>query len=102
MSTLAQVTGNALINCIHAAHEKYESKTMDWQQVVEIGWRLLTRQDMERFKQMCEDGLLGGSSCVIFEDWLAIHWSRDGYLCIKDGLPLKKQNLNWLQFFFIA
>jgi hypothetical protein len=51
--------GNALINCIHAAHKKYESNTMDWQQVIEIGWHQLTKADMERFEQMCEDGLLG-------------------------------------------
>ncbi len=62
---------------------------MDWQQVVEIGWRLLTRQDMEKFEQMCEDGLLGPRDYGIFEDWLAINRSRDGYLCIKDGLVLE-------------
>jgi hypothetical protein len=60
MSTLSQAMGNALINCIHAAHEKYESYAMDWQWVVEIDWRLLTKQDIERFKQMCEDQLLRG------------------------------------------
>jgi hypothetical protein len=41
---------------------------------------------MERFEQMCEDGLLGPSNYGIFEDWLAIDRSRDGYLHIKDGL----------------
>jgi hypothetical protein len=89
MSTLPQSTGNALISCIHAAHERYGSNAMDWQRVIEIGWHLLTRQDMERFKQMCENGLLRGSDYVIFEDWLAINRSRDGYLCIKDGLVLE-------------
>jgi hypothetical protein len=44
---------------------------------------------MERFKQMCEDGLLGGRDYIIFEDWLAINRLRDGYLCIKDGLVLE-------------
>jgi hypothetical protein len=62
---------------------------MDWQQVIEIGWRLLTKADMERFEQMCEDGLLGPSNYGIFEDWLAIDRSRDGYLRIKDGLVLE-------------
>jgi hypothetical protein len=62
---------------------------MDWQRVIEIGWHLLTRPDMERFKQMCEDGLLGPSNYGIFEDWLAINRSRDGYLRIKDGLVLE-------------
>jgi hypothetical protein len=52
MSTLPQTTGNAFINCINAAHTKYESNAMDWQWVVEIGWCLLTRLDMERLKQM--------------------------------------------------
>jgi hypothetical protein len=75
---LPQAIRNVLISCINAAHTKYESNPLDWQQVVEIGWRLLTRQDMERFEQMCEDGLLGGSDYVIFEGWLAINRSRDG------------------------
>ncbi len=43
---------------------------------------------MERFEEMCEDGLLGPGDYVIFEDWLAIDRSRDGYLCIRDGLVL--------------
>ncbi len=89
MSILPQAMGNALISCIHAAHEKYESNAVNWQRVVEIGWLLLTRQDMERFKQMCENGLLGQSNYVIFEDWLVIDRSRDGYLRIKDGLVLE-------------
>ncbi len=78
--------GNALINCINAAHEKYESNAMEWQQVNEIGWCLLSRADMGRFEQMCKDGLLGPSNYGIFEDWLAIDRSREGYLRIRDGL----------------
>jgi hypothetical protein len=58
MSSLPLAMGNALISCIHAAHTKYESNPLDWQRVVEIGWRLLTRQDMERFQEVCKDGLL--------------------------------------------
>jgi hypothetical protein len=86
MSTLPQTTGNALINCINADHKKYESNVMDWQWVIEIGWRLLTRPDMERFEQMCKDRFLGSSNCGIFEDWSAVDWSREGYLRIRDGL----------------
>ncbi len=89
MSTLLQTMGNAFINCINAAHTKYEPNAMDWQRVIEIGWCLLTRPDMERFKQMCEDGFLGLSNYGIFEDWPAIDRSRDGYLSIKDGLVLE-------------
>jgi hypothetical protein len=62
---------------------------MDWQRVIEIGWHLLIRADMERFEQMCEDGLLGPSNYGIFEDWSAIDRSRVGYLRIKDGLVLE-------------
>jgi hypothetical protein len=66
---------------------KYESNAMDWQMVIiETGWRLLTRADMERFEQMCEDGLLGRSNYRIFEDWLVINRLRDGHLRIKVGL----------------
>jgi hypothetical protein len=59
---------------------------MDWQMVIETSQRLLPRADMERFEQMCDDGLLGPSNYRIFEDWLAIDRSRDGYLRIKDGV----------------
>jgi hypothetical protein len=89
MSSLPQATGNALISCIHAAHTKYESNLLDWQRVVEIGWRLLTKQDMERFEETCKDGLLGPGDYVIFKDWLTIARSRDGYIHIRDGLVLE-------------
>jgi hypothetical protein len=46
MSSLPQAAGNAVISCIDAAHTKYESNPLDWQQVIEIGWRLLTKQNM--------------------------------------------------------
>ncbi len=65
---------------------------MDWQRVSEIGWRLLSKADMKRFKQMCEDGLLGPSNYGIFEDWSAIDRSRDGYLCIKNGLVFEGED----------
>jgi hypothetical protein len=93
MSTLPQTTGNALINCINAAHKKYESNAMGWQRVIEIGWRLLTRVDMEMFEQMCKDGVLGMSDYGIFEDWLAVDWSREGYLHIRDGLVFGGRDL---------
>jgi hypothetical protein len=44
---------------------------------------------MERFEEMCEDRLLGGSNYVIFEDWSAIDRSRDGYPRIRDRLVLE-------------
>ncbi len=81
--------GNAIISCIHVAHTKYESNLLDWQWVVEIGWCLLTRQDMERFQEMCKDRLLGPGDYGLFEDWSAIDRSRDGYICIRDGLVLE-------------
>jgi hypothetical protein len=61
---------------------------MDWQWVIEIGWRLLTKADIKRFEQMCEVRFLGPSNYGIFEDWPAINRSRDGYFRIKDRLPL--------------
>jgi hypothetical protein len=81
--------GNAVISCIHAAHKKYESNPLDWQRVVEIGWRLLTKQDMGRFEAMCEDGLLRPGDYGLFKDWLAIDRSRETYICIRDGLVLE-------------
>jgi hypothetical protein len=89
MSSLPQAAGNAVISCFHAAHMKYESNPLDWQWVVEIGWLLLTRQDMVRFHEMCKDGLLGPGDYGIFEDKSAINRSRDGYICIRDGLLLE-------------
>ena len=89
MPSLPQAVGNAVISCIHAAHAKYELNPLDWQGVVEIGWCLLTRQDMERFQEMCKDGLLGPGDYGIFEDWLAIDGLRDGYIRIRDGLVLE-------------
>ncbi len=53
ISLVPQAAGNAVISCICTAHTKYESNPVDWQWVVEIGWRLLTKQDMERFEEMC-------------------------------------------------
>ncbi len=82
---MLQAVGNAVISCICMAHTKYESNPVDWQQVVEIGWRLLTKQDMERFEEMCEDGLLGPGDYRLFEDWSDINRSRDGYIRIRDG-----------------
>jgi hypothetical protein len=78
--------GNAVISCIHVAHTKYELNPLDWQRVVEIGYHLFMRQDMERFQEMCKDGILGQGDYGIFEDWLAIERSRDGYIQIRDGL----------------
>jgi hypothetical protein len=71
------------------AHTKYESNPLDWQHVVEIDWCLLTKQDMQRFEEMCKDGLLGPGDYVIFKDWSAIDRSRDGYIRIRDGLVLE-------------
>jgi hypothetical protein len=90
MSSLPKAARNAVISYIHAAHTKYESNPLDWQRVVEIGWRLLTRQDMERFQEMCNDGLLGQGDYGFFEDCLAINRSKDGYVCIRDGLVLER------------
>jgi hypothetical protein len=86
---MPQATGNAVISCIHAAHTKYESNPLDWQWVVEIDYRLFTRQDMVRFQEMCKDGLLGPGDYGIFKDWSDINRSRDGYIRIKDGLVLE-------------
>ena len=85
---MPQAAGNAVISCICAAHKKYESNPVDWQRVVEIGWCLLTKQDMERFEEMCKDGLLGPRYYGLFEDWSYINRSRDGYIRIRDGLIL--------------
>ena len=68
------------------AHEKYQSNPPDWQDVIVRGWRLLTKRDMRKFKNLCKDGLLGPGDYGIFEDWSAINKSQEKYICIKDGL----------------
>jgi hypothetical protein len=88
MSSLPQAGGNALISCIHAAHTKYESKLHDWQRVIEIVWRLLTKQDMGRFEEMCKEGLLGPGDYGLFKDWSAIDGLREAYIRIRDGSVL--------------
>jgi hypothetical protein len=65
---MPQAMVNAVISCIHTAHTKYESNPLDWQQVVEIVYHLFTRQDMGRFQEMCEDGLLGPGDYGVSED----------------------------------
>jgi hypothetical protein len=88
---MPQAAGNAVISCIHAAHTKYESNPLDWQRVFDIGSCLFTRQDMVRFQEMCEDGPLGPGDYGIFEDWLDINRSQDGYIHIRDGLVLESE-----------
>jgi hypothetical protein len=102
MSSLPQAARNALISCIHAAHMKFESKPLDWQQVVEIGWHLLMKQDMVRFEEMCKDGLLGPGDYGLLEDWSAIVRLRDGDICIRDGLVLEGeiQEMNDEEIFY--
>ncbi len=85
-NTFLQAAGNVIISCVQAAHEKYQSNPPDWQQVIERGWHLLTKQDMRKFKNLCEDGLLGQGDYGIFEDWSAIDKSQDKYIHIRDGL----------------
>jgi hypothetical protein len=41
---------------------------------------------MVRIQEMCKEGLLGQGDYGIFEDWLNIDRSRDGYIHIRDGL----------------
>jgi hypothetical protein len=88
MSSLPQAVGNAVISCIDAAHTKYESNLLDWQRGVEINWCLLTKQDMDRFKEMCKEGLWGPGDYGLFEDWLAIDGSREASIRIRYGLVL--------------
>ncbi len=50
------------------------------------GWCLLTKRDMRKFKNLCEDGLLGPGDYGIFEGWLGIDKPQERYIHIKDGL----------------
>jgi hypothetical protein len=98
-NTFLQAAGNIVISCIQAAHEKY----VDWQQVIERGWRLLTKWDMRKFKNLCKDGLLGPGDYGIFEDWSAIDKLQEKYVRIKDGLVLEGevQEINNVEFFMM-
>ncbi len=53
------------------------------------GWRLLTKRDMRKFKNLCKDGLLGPGYYGIFKDWSAINKTQEKYIRIKDGLILE-------------
>jgi hypothetical protein len=44
---------------------------------------------MERFQEMCKEGLLGARDYGIFEDWSDIDRLQDGYTRIRDGLVLE-------------
>jgi hypothetical protein len=91
MSLSPQAAGNAVISCIDAAHTKYESNLLEGQWVVEIDWHLLTKQDMGRFEEMWEEGLLGPGDYGLFEDWSAIDGSREVYIHIRDGLVSERK-----------
>jgi hypothetical protein len=58
----------------------------DWQDVIVRGWCLLMKWDIRKFKNLCEDDLLGPGDYGIFEDWSAINKSQEKYTCIKEGL----------------
>jgi hypothetical protein len=88
-NTFLQAAGNVIISCVQAAHEKYQSNPLDWQQVIERGWHLLTKRDMCKFKNLCEDGLSGPGDYRIFEDLSAIKKLQEKYIHIKDGLVLE-------------
>ncbi len=53
------------------------------------GSRLLTKQDMHRFKKLCEGGHLIPKDYRIYEDWSSINKSRERYIRIKDVLLLE-------------
>ncbi len=53
------------------------------------GWRLLTKQNMRKFKNMCKGGLLGPGDYGIFKDWSAINKLQEKYIRIKDRLILE-------------
>jgi hypothetical protein len=99
---MPQAVGNAVTSCICVAHTKYELNPVDWQRVVEIGWCLLMKQDIERFEEMCKDGLLGPGEYGLFEDWSDINRLRDGYIRIRDGLISvgEIQEMNDKEFFY--
>jgi hypothetical protein len=84
--TSLQAAGNVIISCVQEAHEKNQSKSPDWQDVIVRGWCLLTKRDMRKFKNLCKDGLLDPGDYGIFEDWSAINKSQEKYIRIKDGL----------------
>jgi hypothetical protein len=50
------------------------------------GPRLLTKQDMHRFKKLCKDGHLIPEDYRIYKDWSSINKLRERYIRIKDGL----------------
>jgi hypothetical protein len=100
--TSLQAAGNVIISCIQAAHEKYQLNPPDWQDHIVRGWRLLTKRDMRKFKNLCEDGFLGPGDYGIFEDWSDIDKLQERYICIKNGLISEDevQEMNNEEFFY--
>jgi hypothetical protein len=84
--TSLQAAENVIISCVCAAREEYQSNPPDWQDVIVRGWRLLTKRDMRKLKNLYEDGLWGPEDYRIFEDWSATDKSRERFIRIKDGL----------------
>jgi hypothetical protein len=44
---------------------------------------------MGRFKEMCEDVMLGPGDYGLFKDWSAVDGLREEYIRIRDGLVLE-------------
>ncbi len=57
---------------------------------------------MHKFKNLCEDGLLGPEDYRIFKDWSDIDKSKERYIRIKDGLVSvgEVQEMNDEEFFY--
>jgi hypothetical protein len=84
-----QAAGNVIIKYFCTGHEKYQSNPLGWQEVIVRGLRLLTKQDMHRFKRLCKGGHLVSKEFRIYEDWSDIDKLWERYIRIKDGLVLE-------------
>ncbi len=61
------------------------------------GLRLLTKQDMHRFKKLCEDGHLIQEDYRIYEDWSSFNKLRERYIQIKAGLLSEGEVQNMIE-----
>ncbi len=76
----------AIAGCVIAARHQYKAACLNWQSVIEMGHRLLSRVDMRQFKSLCDnDYYLCRDEYHQYDKWEEVCW--DGGCLRKVPLP---------------